>query len=122
MATKIETFKAAQWDHSIMAEGAYKSLNEGKYKDSRRDKYDLSLGSRWHEHGENMGVLVGYSGFYGSSGCSYHATPRLAEYLQIVINKNMKQLVDEAIELSEKDVEALRLIAEKEAKEVLQQL
>jgi hypothetical protein len=117
--SKIENYKKEKNDHLSMIEQAYKAMNEGKFKDNQRDKFGLSIGGKWHEQGESMGYLTGHSGFYGSSGCTYQCSSRLARYLKIVINKKMKELVDEAIILSQKDVEDIRLIAEDEAKSVL---
>lgn len=119
--TKIEIFKKEKSQHASMVDQAYKSQNLHQYKDSRRDKFGLSIGGKWHDHGEPMGYLTGHSGFYGSSGCSYECSPRLAEYLRIVINKEMEQLVEKAILLSEIEVEKTRLAAEAEAKMVLQE-
>lgn len=117
--SKIENYKREKNEHSIMVENAYKAMNKGDYKSSSRDKYGLSIGGKWHDHGESMGYLTGHSGYYGSSGCTYECTNRLAQYLRIVINKKMEELVEEAIKLSEKDVEQKRKEAEQEAKSVL---
>jgi hypothetical protein len=94
-------------------------MNKGEYKRSDRDKYGLAIGGKWHDSGEPMGHLTGHSGFYGNSGCTYEATPRLAKYLKIVINKRMEELVEEAIKLSQSEVEKTRVDAEEEAKSVL---
>lgn len=117
--SKIKEYKKEKNLHDQMKSSAYKAMNEGEYKRSDRDKFGLEIGSKWHDHGEDMGYLTGHSGFYGSSGCSYECTPRLANYLRIVINRNMKSLVDEALKLSEIDLEKIRISAENEAKEVL---
>lgn len=120
--SKILEFKKEKNDHNSMIDQAYKAMNKGEFKRSDRDKFGLSLGSRWHDHGEPMGFLTGYSGFYGNSGCTYQCSPRLASYLQTVINKNMEKLVEEAIVLSQIDVEKKRLAAEEEAKSVLKEV
>lgn len=117
--TKIEIYKKENSEHSNMVEQAYTALNKGIYHDHRRDKHGLSIGGKWFERGENMGYLTGHSGYYGSSGCSYKCSPRLAKYLIKVINKRMEELVDEAIALSEIDVEKKRVDAQEEAKSVL---
>lgn len=119
--TKIEEFKKEKQDHEIMVSNAYTAMNEGAYKRQSRDKYGLRIGGKWHDHGEHMGYLTGHSGHYGDSGCTYRCDPRIAQYLKTVINARMKELVDAAIVLSEKDVEKKRLAAESEAKLVLEQ-
>lgn len=117
--SKIEEYKEEKNEHEYMVQGAYKSLNKGKYERSDRDKFGLSIGGQWHDYGEKMGYLTGHSGFYGNSGCTYEATPRLAKYLKIVINKRMADLVEDAILLSLRDVEKKRKDAESEAQAVL---
>lgn len=117
--TKIEKYKKEKSDHGNMVHSAYTAMNEGSYKRSDRDKYGLAIGSRWHDRGESMGYLTGYSGYYGSSGCTYQCTERLAKYLIRAINKNMKSLVDQAVEMSLLEVEKHRKDAEEEAKAVL---
>lgn len=117
--SKIENYKREKNDHDYMIESAMKAMNDGKYSDRSRDKHGLSIGDKWHDKGESMGYLTGYSGFYGSSGCTYQCTARLAHYLRRVINQKMKELVTEAILLSEKDVEKARNLAEDEARSVL---
>lgn len=117
--SKIESYKREKQEHNSMVEDAYVAQNKGIHKDSRRDKYGLSIGSKWHDRGEHMGYLTGHSGYYGSSGCTYRCSERMAKYLRIVINKRMGELIDEAISLSEADVEKVRLLAEEEAMSVL---
>jgi hypothetical protein len=121
--TKIEEYKKELNDHNYMRDSAYKAMNIGEFKDSSRDKHSLSISNgKWHESGESMGYLIGYSGFYGSSGCTYQCTPRLAEILKKVINRNMEKLVEEAILIPESMVEDKRLAAESEARSVLESI
>ena len=117
----IEEYKQEKDLHEGMVNGAYKSMNKGSFNRSDRDKHDLSIGGTWYDHGEPMGNLIGYSGFYGNSNCSYHATPRLAKYLRTAINQDMENLVEKAIALSERDVENKRRDAEAEARQIIEE-
>lgn len=119
--SKIEEFKKEKDEHDSMTAGLLKCQNLAPYQDNRRDKFGVAVGSKWHEHGEPMGYLTAYSGFYGSSSCSAYDSKRMAKYVQWAINKMMPQISKMAIALSEKDVEDKRLAAEDEAKSVLEQ-
>lgn len=117
--SKIEEFKKEQWEHSQMSESLLKCQNLPPYRDSTRDKYGVEIGSKWHDHGQSMGFLTAYQGFYGSSGCSAYDTERMAKYVRIAINKLMPKIAEIAIAYSEADVEKKRIAAENEAKSVL---
>jgi hypothetical protein len=120
--SKIEDFKKEQWDHSRMSEALLKCQNLPPFKDSSRDKFGVSLGGKWHDHGQDMGFLTAYQGFYGSSSCSAYDSPRMAKYILMAINEMMPQLAKLAIEYSELDVEKKRVAAENEAKSVLKEV
>lgn len=119
MSNKLDKYLEQKNLHNSMVEAAYKAQNIRQYKRSDCDKYGLSIGSTWHDRGESMGVLTGYRGYYGDSGCSYQCTPRLAHYLTKVVNAKMQELVDEAIKLSEKDLATYQDAAQEEARRVL---
>jgi hypothetical protein len=119
MSSKLDKYTEQKQLHASMIEQAYKAQNIHQYQESRCDKYGLTIGGKWHDRGEHMGYLTGHRGYYGNSGCTYECTPRLAEYLLKVINERMQELVDEAIELSAKDLEKFRTAAQAEAEKVL---
>lgn len=118
--SKIEDFKKEQAAHANMANALLKCQNLPPYESHSRDKFGVGVGSKWHDHGQPMGHLTAYQGFYGSSSCSAYDSPRMAEYILMAINAMMPKLSELAISISEQEVEKKRLAAEEEAKSVLQ--
>lgn len=117
----IENFKKEKNLHDSMVRHAHRSQNIKDAYDPRRVKFGLKISSyTWHDSGEVMGYLTGHSGYYGDSGCTYECDSRMRDYLVVVINQKMEELMELAITLSAQDVEKKRLLAVAEAQSVLQ--
>lgn len=115
--SKIEKYKHQKNEHEMFVSGVVCALNLDS--NEARDKFSLELSSSsWNDNGEKM-YLVGYSGFYGSSDCSSRTTERMGLYFKKVVNSRMKEIMDEAIKLSSRDLEKTRLEAVDEANMVL---
>jgi len=119
---KLENYIRLKSTHADMVKAFQIALNIEPMFKSQRDKYAIRIGDKWHNHGETMGFLTAYHGYYGDSNCSYIASPYMAEYVIRAINKMMPKISELAIELSKYDLEKARMDIEKLAKSVLEDI
>jgi hypothetical protein len=93
--------------------------------DSNNDKASLYIRySEKHTPDWQDAILTLHAshGYYGSSSGYSDMDKYIATYMVKALNKHLRQIADEAIELARLDMEKARREAEEEAKEVLQEV